>query len=77
MSTPQELIANELRAELQSRIRGWKSDREQLSKAAARIAELDELIAYAESQAKQDFSLTEPSTEESPAEESNDERTAD
>jgi hypothetical protein len=41
-------ILAEIHTEVQVRIDGWKREIEQLQKAAARIAELEEMIAGAE-----------------------------
>ena len=46
--TPEDLIAKELRVEIDARIRIWKDERRQLEKAVARIAELDALLAVAD-----------------------------
>jgi len=46
--TPEDLIAKELRVEIDARIRIWKDERRQLEKAVARIAELDALLALAD-----------------------------
>lgn len=51
--TPENVIAKELRAELDARLNAWKRERADLSKAAARIAELDTLIAFAEADREQ------------------------
>ena len=46
--TPEDIIAKELRGEIDARVRIWKDERRQLEKAVARIAELDALLAVAD-----------------------------
>lgn len=48
MSTPAEVIAKELRSEAEARLSTYKAELRQLQGAAARIAELQALIAYLE-----------------------------
>lgn len=60
MKTPEDIVATELRNELQARVNAWKAEREQLTKAAARIAELDALIAFAEDDKKAEFRVAPP-----------------
>jgi hypothetical protein len=55
MSTPADVMARELRNELEARINQWKAERTQLLQAQTRIAELDALIAYAEDGTKTEF----------------------
>jgi len=46
--TPEDVLAKELRGEIDARVRVWKDERRQLEKAVARIAELDALLALAD-----------------------------
>jgi hypothetical protein len=64
--TPEDVLANELRKELDARVSAWKREREQLQGAQARIAELDQLIAFAEEE-RETFKVARRSTR--PAEE--------
>jgi len=57
MATPEDLIAIELRTELDARLAAWKTERAQLQNAADRIAELDALIAFAEDESRQTFKV--------------------
>lgn len=45
-----DAIVNELVAETRARIAQWQTEREQLQKAAGRIAELDQMIDGAEAE---------------------------
>lgn len=47
---PRDTILTEMANEARIRLESWKSERESLAKAAARIAELDEMIAGAEAE---------------------------
>ena len=55
--TPEDLIAKELRGEIDARVNTWKEERRQLEKAAARIAELDALLAYADADSDKERQL--------------------
>lgn len=69
MSTAEDLIAVELRQELEVRLAAWKPERERLSSAVARIAELDALIDSAEDNTRTSLPLApRPGTVEPPAE---------
>lgn len=50
MSVAEDKLAQELRDEVESRIRSWKTERAALLLAQTRIAELDALIAFAETE---------------------------
>lgn len=63
MATTKERIAKELREVLGSRLNDWKSERAQLLLASTRIAELDALITYAETNAKTAFDINESAAE--------------
>lgn len=65
MSTPQDVMARELRNELDARVNQWKAERERLLQAPARIAELDALIAYAENDTRTEFPVA-PRTRTAP-----------
>lgn len=65
MSVPADVVARELRSELEARIASWEAERTQLLKAPARIAELDALIAFAKDDAKTEFRVAPRPTRES------------
>ena len=46
--TPEDILAKELRGEIDARVGVWKEERRVLQAAATRIAELDALIALAD-----------------------------
>jgi len=46
--TPEDVLAKELRGEIDARVSVWKAERAQLQRAVERIAELDALLAIAD-----------------------------
>jgi len=50
MATPEDIIAKEMRAELEARLNAYKDERARLLLAQDRIIELDQLIAFIDSE---------------------------
>jgi len=63
--TPEDVLAKELRGEIDARVRTWKEERRQLEKAAARIAELDALLALADVESERQLRVAAREIEES------------